>query len=102
MEGTCYPHAISGTGEVVYSSVFLNGTCMNISTTGEAVKYCWDYYDFTRDTDFLREIGYPILKERPPSFSATICRQIPRPDRSISSRPARRSSPAPRPETTNT
>ena len=69
MEGTCYPHAISGTGEVVYSSVFLNGTCMNVSTTGEAVKYCWDYYDFTRDIDFLREVGYPILREAALFFS---------------------------------
>lgn len=69
MEGTCYPHAVSGTGEVVYSSVILNGTCMNVSPTGEAVKYCWDYYDFTRDTDFLREIGYPILREAALFFS---------------------------------
>ena len=69
MKGTCYPHAVSGTGEVVYSSVFLNGTCMNVSTTGEAVKYCWDYYDFTRDTDYLREIGYPILREAALFFS---------------------------------
>ncbi len=63
MNGTCYPHAISGTGEVVTSVVPLNNTSMNVSTTGETVKYCWDYYDFTRDTDYLREIGYPILKE---------------------------------------
>ena len=69
MKGTCFPHAISGTGEVVYSSIFLNGTCMNVSTTGEAVKYCWDYYDFTRDEDYLREIGYPILKEAALFFS---------------------------------
>lgn len=63
MNGTCYPHAISGSGQVVSSVVYLNNTIMNISTTGETVKYCWDYYDFTGDVEFLREIGYPILRE---------------------------------------
>ena len=61
--GTAYPHAISGTGTVIASSVTLNGTIMNISTTGETVKYAWDYYDFTGDKEYLREVGYPILKE---------------------------------------
>ncbi|MCQ2463770.1 MAG: glycoside hydrolase N-terminal domain-containing protein [Clostridia bacterium] len=60
--GTAYPHAISGTGTVISSTVTLNGTLMNISTTGETVKYAWDYYDFTGDKDFLRSVGYPILK----------------------------------------
>ena len=63
MNGTAYPHAISGTGEVVASSSYLNDTIMNISTTGETVKYLWDYYTFTEDKDFLRDIGYPILRE---------------------------------------
>lgn len=61
--GTAYPHAISGTGVVVASAVNLNGTMFNISTTGESVKYAWDYYDFTGDTAFLGEVGYPILKD---------------------------------------
>ncbi len=61
--GTAYPHAISGTGTVISSTVTLNGTEMNISTTGETVKYAWDYYDFTGDKDYLRKVGYPILKE---------------------------------------
>ncbi len=61
--GTAYPHAISGTGTVISSAVTLNGTLMNISTTGETVKYAWDYYDFTGDTEYLRTVGYPILKE---------------------------------------
>lgn len=63
MRGTCYPHAISDRGEVITSNIFLNNTQMNISTTGETVKYCWDYYDFTRDVDYLREVGYPILRD---------------------------------------
>ena len=63
MRGTAYPHAISGTGVVVASAVNLNGTEMNLQTTGESVKYCWDYYDFTGDKDFLRETGYPLLRE---------------------------------------
>ena len=63
MDGTAYPHAISNTGTVTASSVPLNGTMMNIQTAGESVKYCWDYYDCTGDLDFLREVGYPILKD---------------------------------------
>lgn len=61
--GTAYPHAISGTGTVIASSITLNGTMMNISTTGETVKYAWDYYDFTGDREYLRDVGYPILKD---------------------------------------
>ena len=61
--GTAYPHAISGTGTIIASSTFLNGTIMNISTTGETVKYAWDYYDFTGDKEYLEKVGYPILKE---------------------------------------
>lgn len=63
MNGTAYPHAISGTGTVISSAITLNGTQMNLHTAGESVKYCWDYYEFTGDKDFLREIGYPILKD---------------------------------------
>ncbi len=63
MNGTAYPHSISGTGQVVVSSSYLNDTIMNISTAGETVKYIWDYYDFTNDKEFLRDIGYPILRE---------------------------------------
>ncbi|MCR5041481.1 MAG: glycoside hydrolase N-terminal domain-containing protein [Clostridia bacterium] len=63
MNGTAYPHAISNTGVVISSAINLNGTQMNLQTTGESVKYCWDYYDHTGDIDFLREVGYPLLKE---------------------------------------
>lgn len=63
LNGTAYPHAISGTGTVVASCVNLNGTEMNIQTTGESVKYCWDYYEHTGDEDFLREVGYPLIKQ---------------------------------------
>ena len=63
MNGTAYPHAISNSGVVTASSITLNGTEMNIETAGESVKYCWDYFDCTGDLDFLREVGYPILKD---------------------------------------
>ena len=36
---------------------------MNLQTTGESVKFCWDYYDFTGDKEFLREVGYPLIKD---------------------------------------
>ena len=63
MNGTAYPHAISGSGTIVSSAITLNGTMMNLQTTGESVKFCWDYYDFTGDVDFLREVGYPLIKD---------------------------------------
>ena len=63
MNGTAYPHAISGSGTVVSSAITLNGTMMNLQTTGESVKFCWDYYDYTGDVDFLREVGYPLIKD---------------------------------------
>lgn len=63
MNGTAYPHAISGTGTVIASYIYLNGTEMNLQTVGESVKYCWDYYDFTGDKEFLRKTGYPLLKD---------------------------------------
>ncbi len=63
MNGTAYPHAISGTGTIISSTITLNGTMQNLQTTGESVKYCWDYYDYTGDIEFLREVGYPIIKD---------------------------------------
>ena len=63
LNGTAYPHAVSGTGTVIASSVTLNGTEMNLQTVGESVKYCWDYYDFTGDRAFLAAVGYPLLKD---------------------------------------
>ena len=63
MNGTAYPHAISNIGTVTASAINLNATEMNLSTAGESVKYCWDYYDCTGDLDYLREVGYPILRD---------------------------------------
>ena len=63
MNGTAYPHAISGTGVVTASAINLNATEMNLQSAGESVKYCWDYYDCTGDADFLREVGYPLLRD---------------------------------------
>ncbi|MBQ9552568.1 MAG: glycoside hydrolase N-terminal domain-containing protein [Clostridia bacterium] len=63
MNGTAYPHAISNIGTVTTSAINLNGTMMNLQTTGESVKYCWDYYLNTGDVDFLREVGYPPLRD---------------------------------------
>ncbi|MBR5410067.1 MAG: hypothetical protein IK104_05300 [Clostridia bacterium] len=63
MRGTAYPHAISCTGTVIASAINLNGTQMNLQTTGESVKFCWDYYDYTGDETFLRETGYPLMKD---------------------------------------
>ena len=63
LNGTAYPHAISGTGTVIASYITLNGTQMNLQTVGESVKYCWDYYDFTGDRAFLAQVGYPLIKD---------------------------------------
>ena len=70
MPGTCYPHSVSDSGTVIASAISLNGTIMNIATAGETVKYAWDYYDFTEDVDFLRETGYPLLKNVALFYSA--------------------------------
>ena len=32
----------------------------------------WDYYDYTRDVDFLRDIGYPVLREMSLFLSKTL------------------------------
>jgi len=63
LPGVCFPHAITWKGEPVFSGGIYNSTAMSVNTTGEAVKCAWDYFDFTGDVDFLRRVGYPLLKE---------------------------------------
>lgn len=63
MPGVCYPHSISNEGNVTSSVPGLNCTVMNMFTTGEALKAVWDYYEFTKDIDYLREVAYPLLRE---------------------------------------
>ena len=63
LPGVCFPHAITWTGEPTGSaSPLYNSTTLSVNTTGEAVKCAWDYYDYTGDLDFLRRVGYPLLK----------------------------------------
>ena len=63
LPGVCFPHAITWTGEPTGSASGLyNSTTLSVNTTGEAVKCAWDYYDYTGDRDFLRRVGYPLLK----------------------------------------
>ena len=57
MDGLCYPHAMSYRGHVQH----YNNTCMNVETAGEAVRWHWEYYKFTGDKEFLREVAYPLL-----------------------------------------
>ena len=57
MEGLHYPHSMNYRG---YTSVSV--TTLNVGTAGEAIKYAWDYYDYTGDMDWLREVAYPLLK----------------------------------------
>lgn len=59
LDGICYPHAMSFKGDFIWYRM----TVMNISTAGEAVSWAWDYYDFTGDKDFLKNIGYPLLRD---------------------------------------
>ena len=58
MEGLHYPHSMNYRG---YTSGWGVGA-LNVETAGEAIKYAWDYYDYTGDKEFLREIAYPLLK----------------------------------------
>lgn len=41
-------------------------------TAGFTSKLFWDYYEYTRDTTFLREIGYPVLLETSRFLSKTV------------------------------
>ena len=63
LPGVCFPHAITWTGEPACCHPLYNSTALSVNTTGEAVKCAWDYYDFTGDKGFLRDVGYPLLKE---------------------------------------
>jgi len=58
MDGLHYPHGITFRG---YTCPY-RLTALNVGTSGEAVKYAWDYYDYTGDKEFLREVAYPLLK----------------------------------------
>jgi len=58
MEGLHYPHAMSFRGYTVPYRL----TPLNVETAGEAIKYAWDYYDYTGDKEWLREVAYPLLK----------------------------------------
>ncbi len=63
LPGVAFPFGMSFTGEPVSHPGIYNSTPMSVATGGEAVKCCWDYYDFTGDLGFLRSVGYPLLKE---------------------------------------
>ena len=55
---------IIGTGAWAYSiSGFSGGGHSGPGTGAFTSLLFWDYYDFTRDTEFLREFGYPALYE---------------------------------------
>lgn len=59
MEGLCYPHAFSNRGNICS----YKNTVMNVGTSGEATHLVWEYYEFTQDKEFLRNIGYPMLRD---------------------------------------
>jgi len=61
IEGMCYPHSFTWRGYPLSTT-----TCdvnQVLAASGESVKYAWDYYEFTGDIDFLRRVGYPMLKD---------------------------------------
>jgi len=57
------PFGMSWLGEPVSHVGLYASTPMCVYTAGEAVKCAWDYYAFTGDLGFLRDFGYPLLKE---------------------------------------
>ncbi len=63
LPGTCYPHSVSNDGNFASSGPVFNSTMMNTFTTGEALKSVWEYYEFTKDNDYLRDVAYPLLRE---------------------------------------
>ena len=61
IEGIAYPHSFSWRGYPLQTP-----TCDGnqiLAGSGESVKYAWDYYEFTGDIDFLRRVGYPMIKD---------------------------------------
>ncbi|MBR2460478.1 MAG: glycoside hydrolase family 95 protein, partial [Clostridia bacterium] len=64
---------IIGTGAWAYSiSGFSGGGHSGPGTGAFTSLLFWDYYDYTRDTAFLREFGYPALYEMSVFFSKAL------------------------------
>lgn len=59
IDGLCYPHAMSSRATLSH----WGNTAMNVGTAGEAVHHAWEYYAFTQDTEYLRRVGYPLLRD---------------------------------------
>lgn len=55
-----WPHDVSGIQQLVHSGP---------GTGAFTSLMFWDYYDYTRDTDFLRQVCYPMLREMSVFFS---------------------------------
>jgi alpha-L-fucosidase 2 len=60
-----------GTGASAYA-ISAPGGHSGPGTGGFTTKLLWDRYDFTRDTTFLREIGYPALLSMSKFLSKTL------------------------------
>jgi alpha-L-fucosidase 2 len=60
-----------GTGASAYA-ISAPGGHSGPGTGGFTTKLLWDRYDFTRDTSFLREIGYPALLSMAEFLSKTL------------------------------
>ena len=63
LPGIAFPFGFTWSGYPVLYTALYNSTPMCVYTAGEAVKCAWDYYDFTGDLDFLRAVGYPLLRD---------------------------------------
>ncbi len=63
MPGIAFPFGFTWSGYPVLYTPLYNSTPLCVYTAGEAVKCAWDYYDFTGDLGFLRDIGYPLLRD---------------------------------------
>ena len=61
IDGIAYPHSITSRGYPVMTKT-LDGH-QGLAPSGENMKYVWDYFDFTGDKDFLRRVGYPMIKD---------------------------------------
>jgi len=62
MPGLIYPHAGSIAGHDISN---IQGIMFNadISESAWILKLFWDYYRYSLDTDFLRDIAYPLFKD---------------------------------------
>ncbi|MBQ3015446.1 MAG: glycoside hydrolase N-terminal domain-containing protein [Clostridia bacterium] len=78
LEDTKYPFGLSLEREEAGISIGIGGTPFKLDNSascgelGFTTQMFWDYYEYTRDEDFLRDIAYPLLYEAAEFITKTV------------------------------